>query len=66
MNLKSFFEFKSVRSKLIASFLAASAIPLLVVSVIAYRNTSQQAISGSATTLQEKSTHARQDLPQLV
>jgi|688.fasta_scaffold00180_47 methyl-accepting chemotaxis protein len=56
MNLKSFFEFKSVRSKLIASFLAASAIPLLVVSVIAYRNTSQQAISGSATTLQEKST----------
>lgn len=56
MKLNKFFEFKTVRSKLIASFLAVSAIPLLVVSAIAYRNTSHQAIQGSATNLQEKST----------
>lgn len=56
MKLTNLFELKSVRSKLIASFLAAAAVPLLIVSIIAYRNTSQQSVLGSATTLQEKST----------
>jgi methyl-accepting chemotaxis protein len=49
------FELRSLRIKLIISFLAASVIPLVVVSFCAYRKTSEFALQNATNVLQEKS-----------
>lgn len=56
MKSLSLFQFKSLRSKLLACFLAVTVLPLLIVSIAAYRNASQNAVRAAATNLQEKST----------
>ena len=56
MKLLSKLDIKSLRTKLIACFLAASVIPLAIVGLVAYRNTSQGTIQSASVVLQERAT----------
>ena len=58
MKLFQMLQFKSLKFKLIAYFLAVALLPLLVVGVFAYRTTSQVGLASVASSFQKESSQS--------